>query len=68
MFFSAIISHKTKQIVSWKISTSNDLNLVLDNVNDLFKITNGKKFIIHSDHGFQYTNKVYIDKIRNNNG
>ncbi|MDJ1648834.1 hypothetical protein [Mycoplasma phocimorsus] len=55
---SAIISYKT----------NNDLNFVLDNVNDLLKITKSEKFIIHSDHGFQYTNKVYIEKIRNNNG
>ncbi|MDJ1645617.1 hypothetical protein QLQ80_00735 [Mycoplasma sp. M5725] len=55
---SAIISYKT----------NNDLNFVLDNVNDLLKTTKNEKFIIHSDYGFQYTNKVYIDKIRNNNG
>ncbi|MDJ1647014.1 hypothetical protein [Mycoplasma phocimorsus] len=65
---SAIISHKTKQIISWKLSTNNDLNFVLDNVNDLLKRTKNEKFIIYSDHEFQYTNKVYIDKIRNNNG
>ncbi|MDJ1647663.1 hypothetical protein [Mycoplasma phocimorsus] len=55
---SAIISYKT----------NNDLNFVLDNVNDLLKTTKNEKFIIHSNHMFQYTNKVYIDKIRNNNG
>ncbi|MDJ1649011.1 hypothetical protein [Mycoplasma phocimorsus] len=60
--------HKTKQIISWKISTKNNLNLVFNNIRDLYKITKGKKFIIHSDHGFQYTNKGYIEEIRNNNG
>ncbi|MDJ1645986.1 IS3 family transposase [Mycoplasma sp. M5725] len=67
VFLSAIISHKTKQIISWKLSTNNDLNFVLDNVNNLLKITKNEKLIIRSDHGLQYTNKVYIDKIRNNN-
>ncbi|MDJ1645847.1 hypothetical protein QLQ80_01940 [Mycoplasma sp. M5725] len=65
---SAIISYKTKQIISWKLSTNNDLNFCFDNVNNLLKRTKNEKFIIYSDHRFQYTNKVYIDKIRNNNG
>ncbi|MDJ1645954.1 hypothetical protein QLQ80_02575 [Mycoplasma sp. M5725] len=38
VFLSAIISYKTKQIIGWKLSTNNDLNFVLDNVNGLLKI------------------------------
>ncbi|MDJ1647334.1 DDE-type integrase/transposase/recombinase, partial [Mycoplasma phocimorsus] len=68
VYLSAIICHKTKQIISWKISTKNNLNLVFNNIRDLYKITKGEKFIIHSDHGFQYTSKVYIEEIQNNNG
>ncbi|MDJ1645884.1 transposase, partial [Mycoplasma sp. M5725] len=35
VYLSAIICHKTKQIISWKISTKNNLNLVFNNIRDL---------------------------------
>ncbi|WP_223659032.1 hypothetical protein [Mycoplasma tauri] len=61
VFLSVIIEHKTKKIRDFKLSVNNDLDLVMDNINTFMSID--KDFIIHSDHGFQYTLKMYIDKI-----
>ncbi|WP_341515317.1 IS3 family transposase [Mesomycoplasma ovipneumoniae] len=66
VFLSVIIEHKTKKIRDFKLSVSNDLNLVMDNIKTFRSID--KDFVIHSDHGFQYTSKVYIDKINEMGG
>ncbi|WNM16296.1 IS3 family transposase [Mesomycoplasma ovipneumoniae] len=66
VFLSVIIEHKTKKIRDFKLSVSNDLNLVMDNIKTFRSID--KDFVIHSDHGFQYTSKVYIDKINKMGG
>ncbi|MCU9931196.1 hypothetical protein ONA02_06740 [Mycoplasmopsis felis] len=46
------------------MSKSNNLDLVIQNLEYLTK-KKYSNFIIHSDHGFQYTNQVYIDKVKN---
>ncbi|XBE78440.1 IS3 family transposase [Mesomycoplasma ovipneumoniae] len=66
VFLSVIIEHKTKKIRDFKLSLNNDLNLVMDNIKTFRSIDKG--FVIHSDHGFQYTSKVYIDKINKMGG
>lgn len=66
VFLSVIIEHKTKKIRDFKLSINNDLDLVMDNIKT-FKSLN-KDFVIHSDHGFQYTSKIYIDKINKMGG
>ncbi|WNM13914.1 IS3 family transposase [Mesomycoplasma ovipneumoniae] len=66
VFLSVIIEHKTKKIRDFKLSVNNDLNLVMDNIKTFRSID--KDFVIHSDHGFQYTSKVYIDKINKMGG
>ncbi|MHA0313986.1 hypothetical protein ACXYVX_01020 [Mesomycoplasma ovipneumoniae] len=63
---SIIIEHKTKKIRDFKLSVSNDLHLVMDNIKTFRPID--KDFVIHSDHGFQYTSKIYIDKINKMGG
>ncbi|WDV49030.1 hypothetical protein PWA39_01945 [Mesomycoplasma ovipneumoniae ATCC 29419] len=63
---SVIIEHKTKKIRDFKLSVNNDLNLVMDNIKTFRSID--KDFVIHSDHGFQYTSKIYIDKINKMGG
>ncbi|MCU9937524.1 hypothetical protein NW731_03605 [Mycoplasmopsis felis] len=40
------------------MSKSNNLDLVIQNLEYLTK-KKYSNFIIHSDHGFQYTNQVY---------
>ncbi|WP_435128286.1 DDE-type integrase/transposase/recombinase [Mycoplasma sp. 6243] len=67
IFLSAIIEHKTKRILGYSISTKNDLKLVIDNFKNI-KDFNRDSFIIHSDHGYQYTSKYYIDMIERKNG
>ncbi|QBF34971.1 IS3 family transposase [Mycoplasmopsis phocirhinis] len=62
VYLSAIINHKSKKIVGFRLSKNNNLDFVLDNINDI-QNENFDKFIVHSDHGFQYTNQEYINKI-----
>lgn len=47
------------EIVSYKISRSNDLQLVLDTVKRACKKRDVKGTLLHSDKGFQYTSKQY---------
>ncbi|WNM16979.1 IS3 family transposase [Mesomycoplasma ovipneumoniae] len=47
VFLSVIIEHKTKKIRDFKLSVSNDLNLVMDNIKTFRSID--KDFVIHSD-------------------
>ncbi|WP_331707951.1 IS3 family transposase [Mycoplasmopsis felis] len=49
------------------MSKSNNLDLVIQNLEYLTK-KKYSNFIIHSDHGFQNTNEVYIDKVKKSNG
>ncbi|MCS4536879.1 IS3 family transposase [Mycoplasma sp. CSL7475-4] len=61
VYLSAVIHHKTKKIVSWNLSRYNDNNLVLEHI----KQTNfPNNFIIHSDHGFQYSSNEYINFVK----
>ncbi|WNM14296.1 IS3 family transposase [Mesomycoplasma ovipneumoniae] len=66
VFLSVIIEHKLKKSEIFKLSVSNDLNLVMENIKTFRSID--KNFVIHSDHGFQYTSKTYIDKINKMGG
>ncbi|WP_322901874.1 IS3 family transposase [Mycoplasmopsis felis] len=67
VYLSAILSHKTKEIIGFKLSKSNNLDLDIQNLEYLTK-KKYSNFIIHSDHGFQYTNQIYIDKVKKSNG
>ncbi|PPE05799.1 IS3 family transposase [Williamsoniiplasma lucivorax] len=60
VYLSVTISHKTKMIESWKLSQSNNTQLVLDTINGLKR----KNFIFHSDHGFQYSSYKVLDKLK----
>ncbi len=51
VYLSVVISHKTKLIESWKLSKNNDTQLVMDTLTNLKR----KHFILHSDHGSQYS-------------
>lgn len=65
VYLSVLLHHKTKKIVSWNLSKYNDTNLVLKH----FKQTKfPKKFIVHSDHGYQYSSKEFLDYIDSING
>lgn len=65
VYLSAIIHHRTKKIVSWNLSKNNDNNLVLEHL----KTTDfSSNFIIHSDHGYQYSSNDYVKFISSKNG
>lgn len=51
VYLSVAISHKTKLIESFEVSKSNNTKLVVETIKKL----NRKKYIIHSDHGTQYS-------------
>ncbi|AUF83427.1 hypothetical protein CXP39_01245 [Mesoplasma syrphidae] len=63
VYLSVAISHKTKKIESWKLSEHNDIKLVIDTLNKLDR----KNFILHSDHGFQYSSYNVMEKVKNMN-
>lgn len=66
VFLSAIISHKTKEIVGWKLSKTNDTRLVLDSFQNL--ITKQiKNVIVHSDHGLAYSSLLFSNMLAKNN-
>ncbi|WP_084107601.1 IS3 family transposase [Mycoplasmopsis pullorum] len=65
VFLSIAIDHRSKYIVNYNISKTNDLELVMKHMS---KIKFNKKWIAHSDHGFQYSSKKYLESIQNNNG
>ena len=65
IFLSTTIHHKTKKIVSWNFSIHNDNLLVM---NDITKIDFPQNFILHSDHGSQYSSHEYIDYIKQKHG
>lgn len=66
VYLSVIIDHRSKLVESFQLSFYNDLDLVMDNLNK--NNFNNKTFIVHSDHGFQYTNERFIDKVKSLNG
>ncbi|WP_435129416.1 IS3 family transposase [Mycoplasma sp. 6243] len=57
LYLSVAIHHKTKAVVSWNLSETNDTKLVIEHIS---KIHFKDKWILHSDHGYQYSSKEYI--------
>ena len=51
VYLSVVISHKTKMIEAWELNDVNDTELVIDTLKHL----NRRDFILHSDHGSQYS-------------
>lgn len=58
-YLSAIQDLYNNEIVSWKLSKRNDLELVMETVEDLIKQRDVQEAILHSDQGFQYTSASY---------
>lgn len=54
-YLSAIIDRYDQAIIAWKISTSNDNQLVKDTIDMAFENNPGARPIIHSDRGSAYT-------------
>ena len=57
VYLSVLIHHKTKKIVSWNLSKNNDVSLVMSHIT---KTKFPANFIVHSDHGSQYSSSDYL--------
>jgi putative transposase len=60
VYLSVIISHKTKKIESWKLSTNNDSQLVLDTLSTFER----KNFTFHSDRGTTYSSDAVVSALK----
>ena len=59
LYLSAVQDLYNNEIVAWKISARNDLDLVIDTLTELTSKRNVYRSMIHSDQGFQYTSIKY---------
>ena len=59
LYLSAIIDLYDRSIVSYIISNRNDNNLVFRTFEKAMEVNHGATPLLHSDRGFQYTNKVF---------
>ncbi len=69
-YLSTIIDAYTKQILSYVLSSSLDVDFVLETVNNLIEkhgISIHQDAIIHSDQGCHYTSYKFIDLLKNKN-
>ena len=64
IYLCTIIDLFNNEPVAWNISDSQDKNLSIDTVRILSKKFNLKGSIIHSDQGVHYTNKAYVDLLK----
>lgn len=60
LFISAAIDGYNEEIVSWSCSYHNDNSLVFSTFERIWKISNSKGMIVHSDHGSQYTSNEFM--------
>ncbi|WP_375140139.1 DDE-type integrase/transposase/recombinase [Bacillus velezensis] len=58
-YLSAVQDLYNKEIVAWKLSKRNDLELVMKTVESLRDKRDVQGAILHSDQGFQCTTKAY---------
>ena len=63
-YLSTVLSHKTKMILGWCLSTKNDTKLVINTIKD---INNRPNNLIHSDHGKQYSSNEYVEMVEEKN-
>lgn len=64
IYLSAIQDLFNNEVVAYHISPRNDLNLVFSTLN---KLPSAIGAILHSDQGFQYTNKLYQEVLKEKN-
>ena len=67
-YLSIIIDGYNNEIVDAKFSLIADSNLVMDNLKSaISKNNNIKNLIIHTDHGIQYTSKIFQNYLNDSN-
>ena len=64
LYLSAILDLYDKRIVAYKISDSNNNQLVFDNFDDAVALNPDAHPLFHSDRGFQYTSKIFYNKLQ----
>lgn len=67
-YLSAIIDAYTKQVLAYRLSSSLEVDFVLETVNDLIEnhgISLNTETVIHSDQGCHYTSKKFRQLISN---
>ena len=64
LYLSAILDFYDRSVVSYVISNRNDNKLVLDTYDLALKNNPKATPLLHSDRGFQYTSKEYINKLK----
>jgi putative transposase len=65
-YLSVIQDLFNNELVSWKLSRRNDLELVLNTVDEWTKKKDVAGAVLHSDQGFQYTSKLYNNRLEAN--
>lgn len=58
-YLSVIQDLFNSEIVAWKLSERNDVELVLDTVKQWARKRDVSEAVLHSDQGFQYTSQAY---------
>lgn len=64
LYLSAILDLYDKRIVSYKIGDSNNNQLVFDNFDEAVSLNPEAHPLFHSDRGFQYTSRVFYNKLQ----
>lgn len=63
LYLSAILDLYDRRIISYKIGDSNNNELVFTTFDEAMNLYPNAQPIFHSDRGFQYTNKVFHQKL-----
>lgn len=64
LYLSAILDLYDKRIVAYKIGESNNNQLVFDNFDEAVSLYPDAHPLFHSDRGFQYTSKIFYNKLQ----
>ena len=64
LYLSAILDLYDKRIVAYKIGESNNNQLVYENFDKAVALNPDAHPLFHSDRGFQYTNRIFYNKLR----
>lgn len=64
LYLSAILDLYDKRIVAYKIGDSNNNQLVFDNFDEAVALYPDAHPLFHSDRGFQYTSRIFYNKLQ----
>ncbi len=64
LYLSAILDLYDKRIVAYKIGDNNNNQLVFDNFDEAVALNPNAHPLFHSDRGFQYTSRIFYNKLQ----